>query len=49
VNTHPLDLKFVAFGPKFSVNSYVEFQEKTIPGEFFRNFVHTKAIFYRNL
>jgi len=35
VNTHPFDLKFVAFCPKFSGDSYVEFQEKTISGEFF--------------
>jgi len=39
VNTHPFDLKFVAFCPKFSGDSFVEFQEKTISGEFFRNFV----------
>ena len=44
VNTHPFDLKAVAFCPKFSGDSYAEFQEKTIPGEFFRNFVQTKAI-----
>ena len=25
VNTHPFDLKFVAFFPKFSQDSYVEF------------------------
>jgi len=43
VNTHSFDLKFVAFCPKFSGDSWVEFQEKTIPGEFFRNFVQTKA------
>jgi len=49
VNTHPFDLKFVAFCPKFSGDYWVEFQEKTIPGEFFRNFVQTKAILYRNL
>jgi len=48
-NTHSLDLKFVAFCPKFSGDSYVEFKEKTISGEFFRNFVQTKAILYRNL
>ena len=44
-NTHPFDLKFVAFCPKFSGDSYVEFQEKTISGEFFGNFVQT----YQNL
>jgi len=49
VNTHPFDLKVVAFCPKFSGDSYVEFQEKTISGEFFRNFVQTKAILYQNL
>jgi len=49
VNTHPFDLKLVAFFPKFSGDSWVEFQEKTIPGEFFRNFVQTKGIHYRNL
>jgi len=48
-NTHPFDLKLVAFCPKFSGDSCVEFQEKTIPREFFRNFVQTKAILYRNL
>jgi len=37
-NTHPFDLKFVAFCPEFSGDSYVEFQEKTISGEFFKNF-----------
>ena len=49
VNTHLFDLKFVAFCPKFSGDSWVQFKEKTIPGEFFRNFVKTKAILYRNL
>jgi len=49
VNTHAFDLKFVAYCPKFSGDSYVEFQEKTISGEFFRNFVQTKAILYQNL
>jgi len=48
-NTHPFDLKFVAFCPKFSGDSYVEFQEKSISGEFFWNFGQTKAILYRNL
>jgi len=43
VNTHLFDLKFVAFCPKFSEYSYLEFQEKTISGEFFRNFAQTKA------
>jgi len=46
--THLFDMKFVAFCPKFSSDSYVEFQEKTIPGEFFRNFGQTKAILYQN-
>ena len=48
-NTHPFDLKFVAFCPKFSDDSYVEFQEENILGQFLRNFVQTKAIRYRNL
>ena len=38
MNTHPFDPKFVAFRPKFSGDSYVKFQEETIPREFFRNF-----------
>jgi len=38
VNSHSFDLKFVAFFHEFSGDSYVEFQEKTISGEFFRNF-----------
>jgi len=42
-------LKFVAFCPKFSGDSYLKFRERTISGEFFRNFVQTKAILYRNL
>ena len=49
VNTHLFDLKFVAFCPKFSGHSYLEFQAKTILGEFFKNFVKTKAICYRNM
>jgi len=49
VNTHPFHLKFVAFCSKFSGDSWVEFQEKYILGEFFRNSVQTKAIPYRNL
>jgi len=48
-NTHPFNLKFVAFCPKFSWDSYVEFQWKTISGEFFRNFGLTKAILYQDL
>ena len=35
--------------PKFSGDSYMEFQEKTISEEFFINFLQTKAILYRNL
>jgi len=31
------------FFPKFSGDSYVGFQEKTISGEFFGNFVQTKG------
>ena len=42
VNTHPFDLKFVAFCPKFSLDSYVEFQEETILGEFFINFIENQ-------
>ena len=49
MNTHPFDLKFVSFCPKFSGDSCLAFREKTILGEFFRNFVQTKAILYRNL
>ena len=49
MNTHPFDLKFVTFCPKFSVDSYVEFQEKTILELFFRNFVQSKANFHINL
>ena len=44
MNTHPFELKFVAFCPEFSVDSYVELREKTISREFFRNFMQTKAI-----
>ena len=43
MNSHPFDLKFVAFCPKFSRDTYVEFQEKTIPEEFFRNFVENQG------
>ena len=39
MNIHPFDLKFVAFCPKFSGDSYVEFQEKSISREVFRIFV----------
>ena len=38
VNTHLFDPKFLVFRPKFSGDSYVKFQEKTISVEFFRNF-----------
>jgi len=48
-NTHPFHMKFVALRPKFSWDSYVGFQEKTISEDFFGNFVQTKAILYRNL
>jgi len=47
VNTHPFDLKFIAFCPKFILT--VNLRKKTISGEFFRNLVQTKAILYRNL
>jgi len=43
VNTHPFDVKFVAFFPKFSPVSYVEFQETIIPGQFFWNFVKNQG------
>ncbi len=49
VNTHLFDLKFVAFCPKVRGDSWVEFQDKKISGKFFRTFVQTKAILYRNL
>jgi len=47
-NTHPFELKFVEFCPKFSADSYVESQEKTIRGEFFKNFGQTKAMLYQS-
>ena len=37
-NTHPFDLKFVAFCPKFSGDSYVKFQEKNYFGRIFWKF-----------
>ena len=43
MNTHPFALNFVVFRPKFSGDSWVEFQEKTILGEFFRNFVKNQG------
>ena len=43
-NTDPFDLKFATFCPKLSGDSYMEFQEKTISEEFFRNFVQTKGL-----
>jgi len=43
VNTHPLDLKFVAFCPKFSRDSYVEFKEKIMSGEFFIYFIENQG------
>jgi len=49
VNTHPFDLKFVAFFPKFNVDSNEEFQEKNYLGKFFIIFLQTKAILYQNL
>ena len=36
VNTHPFDLKFVAFCPEFSEDSCVEFQEKNYFGRIFQ-------------
>ena len=49
MNTQPFDLKFLTFCPIFNGDSYVEFQEKTISREFFRNFVQTKVILYQIL
>ena len=46
VSTRLFDLKFVMFCPKFSRDSYQEYQEKSISREFFKNFVQTKAILY---
>jgi len=48
MNTHLFDLKFVAFCPKFSRDSYVKFQEITILEEFFRNFIENQGYLYRN-
>ena len=49
VNIHTFDLKPVAFYPKFSGDSWIEFMKQTILGEYFKKFVQTKAILYRNL
>jgi len=38
VNTHPFDLKFVAFCPKFSGDSYMDFLEKNYFGTIFQKF-----------
>jgi len=43
VNTHPFNLKYVAFCPKFSGDSYVEFQEKTMSGEFVINSIENQS------
>ena len=43
MNTHPFDLKSVAFCAKFSRGSYVEFQEKSILGQFFTNSVQNQG------
>jgi len=40
---------FVAFCPKFSRDSYVKFQEKTISGEFIINFIENKGYLLPNL
>jgi len=48
VNTQPFDPKFVAICSKFSLDSYVEFQEKIIYGEYYEFLLKTKAMFYRN-
>ena len=49
LNTHPFDLKYVAFCPKFSVDSYVELHEKLLRENFSEIFVQTKTILYQNL
>jgi len=49
VNTDPFNMKFVAFCAKLNGDSYVEFQEKTILRDIFRNFVQTKVILYQNM
>jgi len=49
VNTHPFDLKFVALCPEFSGDSYVEFQEEIILGEFIRNLCANQVYPYQNL
>ena len=43
MNTHPFDMKFFSFCPKFSGDSWVEFKEKKIPGDLFRNFVQNQG------
>jgi len=47
VNTYPLDLKFVAFFPEFSRDSY--FEKKLYQENFSEIFTQTKDILYRNL
>ena len=49
VNSHPFHLKFIAFCPEFSRDSYVEFQEKPISGEFFRIFRANQGYPLQNL
>jgi len=49
VNTHSFDIKFVAFCPIFSGDSYVGFQENLFRENFWEIFVQTKAIIYQNL
>jgi len=51
VNTHPFDLTFVTFCPKFSRDSYVEFQKKKLFREIFSEIVCKPRLFilYKNL
>jgi len=48
VNTHLFNLTFVTFCPKFNGDSHMEFQEKTISGDFFWNFRANQGILYQN-
>ena len=48
MNTHPFDLKFVAFCPKFSRDSYVEFGKKLFRENFSKILLKTNFILYRN-
>ena len=48
-NTHPFDLKCVALCPKFSGDSYVEFQEKNNFGRIFQKFCANQGYLYQKL